>query len=213
MRVLYNLNKTADLCCFVLFCATMAFNRIALLFLVMTLCGFIATTYSQAPCAKWGNTFDVSLESSNIIRNCKLPDGRQICCAAVSNNTVTRGVGESYQPPSRPNFENAGKLRSTCTVKKVYFSSPQELRELAEADRIDSIPGDKSLYMIEARSHALLKYVTTDDYIRNSTIWLNRVKHHMSNPTTSQGNAADFGESRYGFEFSLLAISLSTVGF
>lgn len=133
----------------------------------------------DAPCVKWGNTFDVSLESANVIRNCKLPDGRQICCAAVSNTTATRGVGANYVPPAPVSNDNG---KGYCTVTKVYVSSPQELRELVEADRIDSIPGDKSSYMIEARSHALLKYVTSDEYIRNSTTWLERVRVRMSSP-------------------------------
>jgi hypothetical protein len=166
-------------------------------------------TAGDTPCVKWGNTFDVSLESSNVIRNCNLPDGRQICCAAISNSTATRGVGASYVPTQ----QTAGSTdngKSYCTVTKVYISSPQELRELAEADRIDSIPGDKSLYMIEARSHALLSYVTSDEYIRNSTIWLDRVKVHMSSAENIAGTAAD-REFLSRFEFTRTCSDRATV--
>lgn len=137
---------------------------------------------AQKNCVKWGNTFDVSLESGNVIRNCELPDKRKICCAAVDNTTVTRGVGASYIPLDRAGDagSSSSKGRSTCTVQKKYVSSPQELRELAEADRIERIPGDKDLYVIEDRFHALMKYVTSEGYIRNSTMWLERVKVHMS---------------------------------
>jgi hypothetical protein len=94
-------------------------------------------------------------------------------------------------------------------VEKVYVSSPQELRELAEADRIDSIPGDKNAYMIEARSHALLQYVTSDDYIRNSTIWLERVKVHMSSQEGGTATAAD-REFLSRFEFTRTCTSSSS---
>lgn len=148
-----------------------------------------AVTAQQQPCVKWGNTFDVSLESANVIRNCNLPDGRKICCAAVSNNTATRGVGASYVPKRSGSIPpNGPKSRASCTVEKHYVSSPQELRELAEAEKIERIPGDKSLYMIEARYHALMEYVTSDDYIRNSTLWLDRVKAHMGGVGPGEGD-------------------------
>lgn len=150
-----------------------------------------AVAAQQSACVKWGNTFDVSLESANIIRNCNLPDGRKICCSAVNNSTASRGVGASYVPPKRPSnlSPNSQKARVSCVVEKQYMSSPQELRELAEADRIERIPGDKSLYMIEDRYHALMEYVTSDEFIRNSTLWLNRVKVHMSGVGTGEGEA------------------------
>lgn len=94
-------------------------------------------------------------------------------------------------------------------MEKLYVSSPQELRELAEADRIDSIPGDKNAYMIEARSHALLQYVTSEDYIRNSTIWLERVKAHMSSQEGSTATAAD-REYLSRFEFTRTCTSSSS---
>lgn len=178
--------------------------------LILQLLLFFSSCYfasADTPCVKWGNTFDVSIESSNVIRNCNLPDGRKICCAAVSNTTTTRGVGASYVPP-KPSSSDKGK--SVCTVTKVYVSSPQELRELAAADRIDSIPGDKSLYMIEARSHALLKYVTSDEYIRNSTIWLERVKIRMSSPENAVGTPED-REFLSRFEFTRTCSDSTTV--
>ena len=146
---------------------------------------------SGQACVKWGNTFDVSIESGNVMRNCKLPDGRKICCAAVDSNTTTRGVGASYVPHSRTSL--AVKNKQSCTVHKKYVSSPQELREFEEAERIDRIPGDANAYMIESRFHALMEYVTSDDYIRNSTIWLERVKYHMGSADSEGGGSREGG--------------------
>ena len=169
---------------------------------------------AQTPCVKWGNTFDVSLESSNVIRDCELPDKRKICCAAVDESIVTRGVGASYVPN-----ENAGNLvptsskgKTSCTVQKKYVSSPQELRELAEADRIERIPGDKNAYMIEDRYHALMRYVTSDEYIRNSTIWLERVKHHMSSEGEAVAESPADREYLSRFEFTRTCTSVSGTG-
>lgn len=159
---------------------------------------------AQKNCVKWGNTFDVSLESANVIRNCELPDKRKICCAAVDNTTATRGVGASYVPTNSGGVSGSsnGKGRLSCTVQKKYVSSPQELRELAEADRIERIPGDKDLYMIEDRFHALMKYVTSEEYIRNSTIWLERVKIHMSGEGESDQDSPADREYLSRFEFT-----------
>jgi hypothetical protein len=47
----------------------------------------------------------VPLEGSNVPLPCSLPDGRKICCAAVTNDTQllasSRGVGLGYLPKER----------------------------------------------------------------------------------------------------------------
>ena len=63
---------------------------------------------AAAPCVKYGKTFDVPLEGSNVVLDCKMPlSGKPICCAAVvggsshNNNSRLqqrlRGIGESYE--------------------------------------------------------------------------------------------------------------------
>lgn len=107
---------------------------------------------------------------------------------------------------------NSSKGKTSCTVQKKYVSSPQELRELAEADRIERIPGDKEAYMIEDRYHALMKYVTSDEYIRNSTIWLERVKHHMGGVGEAVAESPADREYLSRFEFTRTCTSVSGAG-
>ena len=163
------------------------------LFLLLLL---FTKTSQQQGCAKWGNTFDVSLESNNVRRECTFPDGRPICCAAVVNDTSLfigdKGVGVSYFPSrlqqqQQQHFRHAqsaaggsGSSKSLCSINKIYISSPQELRDLEKARQIELIPRqDPNEYFTEARLKALLDYVTSDAVTRNSTRWLERVKVHM----------------------------------
>jgi len=175
----------------------------------------------QGKCIKWGNTFGVSLESGNVVRDCKLPDGRPVCCVAadtldsstatasivsdgsgssgsLSRSYSSRGIGYDYLPPLKLKREETAEIHKqnmgsgnlkgkvSCTIEKEYISSPQELRELAMAEEIESIPADAARdgsadpYVIDARRDALLKYVTSEAYIKNSTLWLRRVQYHMN---------------------------------
>ena len=85
--------------------------------------------------------------------------------------------------------------RLVCTLSKTYYSSPQELRDLAVARRIaqagtaslsspapldagTKLPAD----VHNARLDLLLAYATSDEIVRNSTLWLRRVRLHMSSP-------------------------------
>lgn len=52
-------------------------------------------------CIRWGNTFDVSLESINVRRDCTimnevLKSSKKICCAAVARNNQTNIIGMQY---------------------------------------------------------------------------------------------------------------------
>lgn len=140
-------------------------------------------------------------------RDCKLPDGRPVCCAAVYNNvstTITTDINPYYSLYNKGigvNFGPSGKVvknkvvrnhdipnttiikTNKCTIYKEYISSPLELQELEIAKQIEQIPGDlNTQYMIQERYEALLNYVTSVQFIKNSTIWLNRVKLHMQSP-------------------------------
>ena len=54
-----------------------------------------------------------------------------------------------------------------------------------------------------------MKYVTSDDYIRNSTIWLERVKYHMSGQgDLTQDSPADY-EYLSRFEFTRTCSSIA----
>ena len=54
--------------------------------------GFIVA--KDPSCVRWGNTFDVSLESINVKRECSVLDhtlqkSKRICCAALGSNNQT----------------------------------------------------------------------------------------------------------------------------
>ena len=123
-------------------------------------------------CVKWGGQFDVPLRSKNVNRDCKLPDGRAVCCAATpdGNEFSSRGVGYSYDPPYPIKREPKG---TTCTISRTYTSSPQELRELQMSHDLQTITDPAK------RLDMLMKYVTSDSMMNNATRWLARVSAHM----------------------------------
>jgi hypothetical protein len=157
----------------------------------LILCGF---GIGQKSCVKWGNTFDVSLESKNVHRNC-FREGKPICCAAVANVTTleseTRGVGFSFVPTSLsfPKHARSKESKVSCVVSKVYISSPLEMRDLEMAKTIDNKYKSDEL---DNRLNALLSYVTSPETVTNSTRWLERVRLHMSSeeaPTFSSDDS------------------------
>jgi hypothetical protein len=166
-----------------------------LIFILLSLCCFIAVSVDQVPCVKWGNTFDVSLESKNVIRGCAFPDGRSICCAALlnsSSNVLSRGVGLSFTPASPSTMQKSGRTRESrtpCVLKKEYISSPLELRDLEKSKHIEA---SFKLEDVPGKLDALLTYVTSDETIQNSTIWLERVKMHMSSEHVPKLSVNDF---------------------
>lgn len=135
-------------------------------------------------CIKWGNTFDVPLQSKNVARPCSLPDGRAICCSAVNpspSDYFSKPIGNNYNPAvSRRNKEDennlGGKEDEICTIQKTYISSPQELRDLAMADKISTISDD---HTDATRFKTLMEYVLHPETLKNSTKWLSRVSFHM----------------------------------
>lgn len=135
-------------------------------------------------CVKWGNTFDVPIVSKNVARTCKLPDGRNICCSAnePANNGdwYSKPIGSNYSPAQRRKRDDevvAKDSAALCTIKKVYESSPQELRDLSMADRISLISDD---HTNEKRFKVLTDYVLHPETLQNSTKWLERVAAHMA---------------------------------
>ena len=93
-----------------------------------------------------------------------------------------------------------------CKITKEYFSSPHELRELAEAERISRI-GTSEISADAGRSYddgshlptavhdkrlkAVIDYITSEASITNATRWLGRVKEHMSSEEVPSGSAVD----------------------
>jgi hypothetical protein len=151
----------------------------------------------QPKCVKWGNTFDVSLTSKNVARPCKLPDGRPICCAAIEDPPTSaaykrydffaKPIGSNYQPGRRSRDRERDKDRDSCVLEKKYFSSNQELRDLAFAVEIGKISTD---HTDERRLKALVNYVISNEVVKNSTIWLERIRYHMNAEGQTSGNSS-----------------------
>ena len=141
-------------------------------------------------CVKWGNTFDVPLNSNNVILDCVKPDGRKVCCAALnSTSDNSRGVGWDFDKAGSNDFTKPFRLqrdqKSKCEVKRVYLPSPQEQRDYEMAQNFQSIDD------FEKRLDALLKYVVSSASIRNSTAWLNRVQERMQSKSSPKETADD----------------------
>lgn len=153
-----------------------------------------------AKCVKWGNTFDVSLTSKNVVRPCSLPDGRPICCSAtepVSSDLFAKGVGVNYRTSSRSSGSSK-RQDEKCVLTKQYYSSPHEIRELEASKLISKISGD---HTDPKRLKALVDYVYSEESLRNASFWLDRVKLHMSSEETPQGHPHDV-EFLSRFEFT-----------
>lgn len=173
--------------------------------IILLIAYLFGLTASSEPCVKWGNTFDVPLQSSNVKRDCQIPGNERpisVCCAAVANyssingisssssNIVTRGVGIDFVPDAETKAGQK-KMRNKqgkvlCEVKKEYFSSPLELHDLVVSQIITA-----SSEVLEERLHTLMTYVTSDEFISNSTRWLNRVQEHMQSESTPPETADD----------------------
>lgn len=174
---------------------TAAFSYVVILIVL-----FLGNVISQsAPkCVKWGNTFDVSLESKNVVLDCKKEDGRRVCCAAVNSTSdtrqpmsqVSRGVGIDYERQKTSGISSSSRsssrdVKAKCETTKKYISSPQEIRDFEKALMIETIKDPQQKF------DALLQYVTSAEIVRNSTTWLARVKEHMSSPHPPNANHID----------------------
>ena len=163
-----------------------------LILIVALICAALMAEAQQQskPCVKWGNTFDVSIDSKNVRRDCKFEDGRSICCAALNGSVETRGVGQSYVSRIAVSGEKSG-AGTRCTITKKYISSPLELRDIALAHHIDkTFKADD----MEGKLDYLMNYVVSPDVIQNSTRWLSRVQAHMSseNPPAHSSDDDEF---------------------
>jgi hypothetical protein len=140
---------------------------------------------SNRPCVKWGNTFDVSLSSNNVIRSCKLPDSRPVCCSAVETSEKVKNQ-HSYKPIGmNMEYHEQKSYDNECKLTKVYVSSPQELRDLQFSKYISTLSAD---HTDSIRLETLVNYTVSEEIIRNSSLWLDRIKYHMSSEKSPEYN-------------------------
>lgn len=162
-------------------------------FYLIQLLVFFYVPCNSTNCFKWGKTFDVPLQSKNIKLDCLNHNSKPVCCAAVEkkNYTQNRGIGIDFTDHISSN-PNLPKVK--CEITKTYISSPLELRDLDMAKKIESITANtnENTTDSEERLKALLSYVTSDEVIKNSKIWLNRVSVHMQSKNEIKEMPDDF---------------------
>lgn len=162
-----------------------------ILFLLNAL-GLSNSAGEKVDCIKWGSKFDVPLRSKNVRKDCSLPDGRPICCAAVFSNSSyvedgskpSRGIGYSYQPSSISDLRILNE-KISCSVQRTYISSAQEERDLLMSVQLEEMSDP------DERLDSLLKHVTSDEMMMNSTKWLTRISMHMQSADTLLNNDVD----------------------
>ena len=150
----------------------------------------LAADVSGQNAVRWGNQFDVPIISANVRKDCILPDRRPVCCAAVLSNSTyvediskpSRGVGYSFEQTSLTDSISAA---TACEITRTYFSSPQEERDLHVSLQLELISDETE------RLDLLLKHVTSDEMMMNSTLWLGRVRAHMQSQVTLTVNSVD----------------------
>ena len=163
-------------------------------FLKLAAISVLSTVKCAKDCIKFGAQFDIPLQSKNVRYDCTLPDGRPVCCAAVLSNSTykddhtvsSRGVGYTHHPVRAPKTSSGkSKTKSSCSVTKTYISSPQEERDLFMSLQLNKITDP------ENRLEALMKYITSEEMLTNSTKWLERVSEHMRSEVVPSGNSVD----------------------
>ena len=140
-------------------------------------------TGSHGSGVRWGSPFNTgSLQSSNVIRDCVLPQSQaKVCCYAV-NSSTTYAEDVRAQPHERgfgfqkvvAGEKDVSAPRTGCVLSSVYHPSSFEKAQF------DLAYATQNLSTISERYDALREAVNGEEMIRKSTIWLSRVKERMT---------------------------------
>lgn len=111
----------------------------------------------RQPTVHFGASF-AGLESTNMLdTSCRLSTGKPVCCAIFNQNVSDHiSIFDEH----------------SCTTTRLYIPSPFEASQIKLATFFDSISD------LQTRNEVLIKHITSDEDIFNSSIWLNRVKYH-----------------------------------
>lgn len=144
--------------------------------------------------ARWGSPFNTgSLQSSNVIRDCVLPqNGANVCCYALNASTTyledvrsqsyERGLGfQKVDTADAIKGKNKNIDRTGCVVSRVYHPSSFENVQMELAYSIQNIS------TIVGRYEALREAILGDGMVLNSTIWTKRVQERMTTMAFSSG--------------------------
>ena len=149
---------------------------IILLFIILSL------MKSNSKAVRWGKNFG-GIDAKNVPFNCSL-NGHPMCCEAFdsshevesSHHFTSRGIGNDYELLKQHNKKHHSSSNNHCYMNKTYISSDFELFNIYYALILDQISD------LKQREDKLLQLIYSNDYIHNSTKWLNRVKYHVSTP-------------------------------
>ena len=148
--------------------------------------------------ARWGSPFNTgSLEGSNVIRDCGLPqNGAKICCYALNTSTTymqdvhsqayERGLG--FQKRNAADVTGVGEedtsiTRTGCVVSHVYHPSSFENVQMDLAYSIQNISS------IPERYRALREAIIGEEMVLNSTIWTKKVQERMTTMSFSSDHS------------------------
>lgn len=143
--------------------------------------------------AKKYTSFGGSLESFNVLLDCKDDNNHPICC------------GLSSVSASSINYNNKDKNNNykKCKVEKKYISSKFELNHFNKAKELDMIDN------VKERTKEFIKYVTSTDEISNSINSLGLIKTY-SNKYNNSINIMNKEELYYLSYYNITEICYDT---
>jgi len=132
--------------------------------------GSISVSNDETKQFRWGSTFALPLQSSNIDNSCK-HNGRPVCCGLVDPHISPHVYPHKQQEDTQVQHGNVHSSNN-CEITKEYVPSPYEQRHIAKAKEIDKLETE------EERRHILTLFLLED--FLHVPIWLERVKFHMT---------------------------------
>ena len=132
----------------------------------------------------WAGTISgVTSESLNM--SCRM-DGRPVCCSILDQDYNSAWVDENRLTVStskkrtKHDFLREGLVHQSameCSDTRVYHPSPYELQHIEFAKKLETdfhAPSEES-------AQKLVEFISSKEAIRDSKLWLERVKYHMLN--------------------------------
>jgi hypothetical protein len=107
---------------------------------------------------QWKKMYQFPLEGTNVIKNCKLPNGSPICCSALDEHFVVNKTAVGGRRKKR--------RRAKCVTTRTYQSSDYEKRHLKAAQTLKGVG-------------PLWNFVQSSEEMLDATIWLQDVKSLM----------------------------------
>ena len=133
---------------------------------------------------KWAETFG-GVTSDSLNMSCSM-EGRPVCCSILDQDYNSAWVDENRLKVSIAKKRTKHDLRVefdressaiVCTDTRVYHPCPYELKQIEFAKKLETdfhAPSEES-------AQKLVEFISSAEAIRESKLWLERVKYHMLN--------------------------------